>query len=179
MVLNVKQAFGRGNGSVAEVGVYQGQSAALLALYAEHYSRKIYLCDTFSGFPEQQFEADMGEGKKTAFKDSSLEAARAVVGNYSGCRWVVGAFPESVTQEMREDAYAFVSIDCDIYEPVGECLKFFWPRMQVGGVIFIHDYSSGFWPGATRAVDEFCHEYGVAGCVLPDLSGTYILSRGR
>ena len=35
MVLNVKQAFGRGNGSVAEVGVYQGQSAALLALYAD------------------------------------------------------------------------------------------------------------------------------------------------
>jgi O-methyltransferase len=166
---------------MAELGVYQGQGAALLSLYAERFSRRLYLCDTFSGFPEPQFELeeDMSDGKKAAFKDISLESAQAVVGDYSGVRWLVGMFPDSITQEMRDDRFSFVSIDCDIYEPIRQGLKFFWPRMQPGGIIFIHDYSSGYWPGATKAVDEFCAEEGVAGCVLPDLCGTYILARGR
>jgi hypothetical protein len=181
MALNCKQALQRGAGSIAELGVYQGQSAALLSLYAEQYSRKIYLCDTFSGFSEQQLdlEEDKSDHKRAAFKDISLESAQALVGDYPGAKWVVGMFPDSITQEMRDDRFAFVSIDCDIYEPIREGLKFFWPRMQAGGIIFIHDYSSGYWPGATRAVDEFCAESGVAGCVLPDLCGTYMLARGR
>jgi hypothetical protein len=49
--------------------------------------------------------------------------------------------------------------------------------MVPGGVIFVHDYSSGYWPGATRAVDEFCALNGVAGCLLPDLAGSYVLTR--
>jgi len=179
MALNCKQCLESGPGAVAELGVYQGQSAALLALYAERYSRNIYLFDTFAGFPEPQYEADMSDGKKAAFKDISLEAAKEVVGGYPGIRWIVGAFPDSVTEEMRQDTYAFVSLDCDIYEPICRGLEFFWPRMQPGGVIFIHDYSSGHWPGATRAVDEFCAREGVAGCLLPDYGGSYVLARGR
>lgn len=49
--------------------------------------------------------------------------------------------------------------------------------MDVGGIIFVHDYNSGYWPGATRAVDEFCAKNNVTGCLLPDLAGTYILPR--
>jgi O-methyltransferase len=177
MVLNVKHVLSKHAGSLAELGVYQGQSSALLSFYAEKFERKIYLADTFQGFAEQQFEADMGDGMKAAFQDTSLEAAQAVVGDYVGNRWIVGIFPDSVTEEMREDTYAFVSIDCDLYEPIAEGLQFFWPRMVPGGVIFVHDYSSGYWPGATRAVDEFCAHNGIAGCLLPDLAGSYVLTR--
>lgn len=111
-----------------------------------------------------------------AFKDTSLESVKPIVGDYAGIRWVVGMFPNSVTTEMQQEEFSFVSIDCDIYEPVYQGLKFFWPRMASRGVIFIHDYSSGYWPGATKAVDRFCDEFTVAGCLLPDLSGTYILA---
>lgn len=179
MVLNCKHALSHGEGSIAELGVYQGQSAAVLSLYAEQFSRKLYLCDTFSGFPEQQFEEEMSEGKKVAFKDISLESAQSTVGSYPDIRWVVGMFPDSITEEMRNDRFAFVSIDCDIYEPIYQGLHFFWPRLASGGVIFVHDYSSGYWPGATKAVDEFCGKVGVAGCLLPDLAGTYILTKGK
>jgi cyclopropane fatty-acyl-phospholipid synthase-like methyltransferase len=177
VVLNAKQALTKCAGSLAELGVYQGQSSALLSFYAKQFERKIYLLDTFEGFAEQQYEEGMGEGKQAAFKDVSLESAHAVVGGYEGNRWVVGMFPNSTTEEMRSDTYAFVSIDCDIYEPIIEGLKFFWPRMSAGGMIFIHDYSSGHWPGATRAVDEFCKQNAVAGCLLPDYAGSYVLTR--
>jgi len=177
LLLNAKHTLSKQEGSIAELGVYQGQSSALLSFYAKKFNRKIYIADTFQGFSELQFEENMGEGKKAAFKDNSLEAARAVVGDYEGNRWVVGVFPQSVTEEMREDRYAFVSIDCDIYEPIAEGLEFFWPRMVSGGMIFVHDYSSGHWPGATRAVDEFCSRNHVAGSLLPDIAGSYVLIR--
>lgn len=178
LALNCKQSLRRSDGEVAELGVYQGQGASLLKLYAEQFGRKLYLCDTFEGFSEKQFEEDMGEGKKAAFKDVSLECVKALVGDSEVIRWVVGMFPDSITEEMRSDKFAFVSIDCDIYEPILQGLEFFWPRMQVGGLIFVHDYSSGHWPGATKAVDEFCAQNDVTGCLLPDLCGTYVLARG-
>lgn len=179
LILNLKHVLSRCSGAVAELGVYQGQSSALLSYYAERFGRTMYLADTFEGFAEQQFEEGMGEGKQKAFKDTSLAAARAVVGDYAGNRWVVGIFPESATDEMRADEYAFVSIDCDLYEPVAEGLKLFWPRMNPGGMIFVHDYSSGHWPGATRAVDEFCELNKIAGVLLPDLAGSYVLTRAE
>jgi hypothetical protein len=177
MVLNLKHVLSRCSGSVAELGVYKGQSSALLSHYAEMFGRKMYLADTFEGFGESQYEEGMGEGKQAAFKDTSIEAARRVVGDYAGNRWIVGLFPDSLTDEMREDNYAFVSIDCDIYTPIWEGLKFFWPRMLPGGMVFIHDYSSGYWPGATRAVDEFCDANKVRGTLLPDFAGSYVLVR--
>jgi hypothetical protein len=175
--LNAKHVLSKCAGSVAELGVYQGQSSALLSLYAKMFGRKMYLADTFQGFDEKQYEEGMGEGKQAAFKDATLESARAVVGEYEGNRWAVGMFPDSVTEEMQSDSYAFVSIDCDIYEPIIRGLEFFWPRMVPGGIIFIHDYSSGHWPGATRAVDEFCAQNGVTGCLLPDFAGSYVIAR--
>lgn len=176
-VLNIKHILSRCPGSLAEVGVYKGQSSAVLSYFAEKAARKVYLADTFDGFAESQFEPDFGDGKKQAFKDTNLEMAQDVVGNYSGIRWIVGLFPASVTAEMRADYYSFVSIDCDIYEPIRDALRFFWPRMTPGGMIFVHDYSSGYWPGATRAIDEFCAESGVRGMLLPDLGGSYVLVR--
>jgi O-methyltransferase len=149
----------------------------VLSYYAEKFDRKIYLADTFEGFAETQFENGMGEGKEKAFKDTSLDAARTVVGDYFGIRWILGVFPHSATDEMRAEQYSFVSIDCDIYEPIMEGLKFFWPRMNVGGMVFVHDYSSGHWPGATRAVNEFCQTNGVRGVLLADMAGSFVLVR--
>ena len=177
LVLNVKHALERTPGSLAEIGVYHGQCSAVLSHYARRYGRRMYLCDTFEGFAEAQYELDMGEGKIAAFKDASLEKTQSVVGDYEGNRWIVGMFPQSLTDEMRADRFSFVSIDCDIYEPIKEGLDFFWPRLCPGGSIFVHDYSSGHWPGATRAVDEFCAREGVAGTLLGDLAGTYVVTK--
>lgn len=177
-MLNIKQVLSRTPGALAEVGVYHGQSSALLSFYAQAFDRGLYICDTFSGFDPAQIDAaEVNEAKEAAFRDVDLASVKQVVGDYTGNRWIVGMFPDSVTDEMREDRYAFVSIDCDIYEPIKECLAFFWPRMMPGGMIFVHDYSSGHWPGATRAVDEFCSQMGVAGVALPDLAGSYVLTR--
>ncbi|MCI0723373.1 MAG: hypothetical protein L0338_31085, partial [Acidobacteria bacterium] len=52
LALNVKHVLSKHAGSLAELGVYQGQSSALLSFYAEKFGRKVYLADTFQGFAE-------------------------------------------------------------------------------------------------------------------------------
>jgi O-methyltransferase len=177
IILNIKHSLSKSDGSIAELGVYKGQCSSVLSYYAEKFGRKMYLADTFQGFAENQFESDMGIEKQSAFKDTSLDDARLVVGEYPGNRWVVGLFPDSITDEMRDDNFSFVSIDCDLYEPIKAGLEFFWPRLLRNGTIFIHDYSSGHWPGATRAVDEFCERHSLSGTLLPDKCGSFILVR--
>jgi len=176
-VLNAKHVLTRCAGSLAELGVYQGQSAAVLSYYARKFSRKMYIADTFSGFAKAQHEPSMNEGKIAAFKDVNLDRVRSVIGDYEGNRWVVGMFPESITEEMESDTFSFVSIDCNLYQPILAGLKFFWPRLNCGGQIFIHDYDSEHWPGACRAVEEFCKSEKIAGMMLPDYTGTYVLTK--
>ena len=115
--------------------------------------------------------------QKAAFKDSNLEYARETVGEYLGNRWLVGAFPMCVTEELENSSFAFVSLDCDLHDPIAAGLEFFFPRLSPGGMIFVHDYSSGHWPGAKTAVDEFVRKVGVVGVLLPDKSGTNALAQ--
>ena len=44
--------------------------------------------------------------------------------------------------------------------------------MSKGGIFLIHDYSSGFWEGATQAVNEFCKKTGQRLVRMPDKSGS-------
>ncbi len=175
VVLNAKHVLSRTDGAVAELGVYKGHCSAVLSQYAQMFDRKMYLADTFTGFAVEQLDEGLEEGKAKAFEDNSLSLAQSVVGNYAGNRWIIGMFPDSVTDEMRDETFAFVSLDCDLYEPIKEGLEFFWPRLAKGGAIFVHDYSSGHWPGAPRAVDEFCEPRGLSGVLLPDKSGSFVL----
>ena len=46
-------------------------------------------------------------------------------------------------------------MDGDIYESTLEGLRFFYPRMNKGGIILSHDYCSLGFPGVKRAFDEF------------------------
>lgn len=59
---------------------------------------------------------------------------------------------------MRQGSYDVVVVDGDhSYEGCLEDLRIAGELVNVGGVIWAHDYrSAGILPGVTRAVDEFC-----------------------
>jgi len=176
-ILNVKKAVARTDGAIAELGVYRGHSSALLSHYAEQYARTMYLIDTFTGFSDEQLERGQTEDVKEAFRDTSLDSARETVGDYFNNRWIIGRFPDCVTEDLENERFCFVSIDTDLYAPIMDGLKFFYPRLNDGGVILVHDYSSELWPGATDAVDDFCNEMGLTPVLLPDFGGSAVLTR--
>ncbi|HXB61316.1 MAG TPA: TylF/MycF/NovP-related O-methyltransferase, partial [Acidobacteriaceae bacterium] len=117
------------------------------------------------------------EVKRLEFADTSIDYVRQTVGNDAVTTYVQGFFPESVTPEVTERSFALVHIDCDLYEPMKAALEFFYPRMPKGGMLILHDYSSGTWEGTTKAVDEFCQATGEYISLWPDKSGTAMIRK--
>lgn len=174
LMLNINKVIeDQVEGSFAEVGVYRGNTAAVLSHYSEKTNRRLYLFDTFSGFAEKDLVGMDGK-KRKAFSETSLEYVRSILENTSFVQYKKGYFPETVDEECREQKYAFVHLDCDLYKPIKAGLQFYWNRMNIGGRIVIHDYSSGHYDGCKKAVDEFCREQGVYGVLIPDRSGSIV-----
>lgn len=167
-------------GDLVELGVYRGDFAREMnRLFPE---RKLYLFDTFEGFKQQDIAAEENLGKRGAkpgdFADTSIELVREKLDYPEQAIFCPGHFPESmqtVSEELTE--IALVSLDPDLYEPTLQGLRIFYPRLQPGGMILIHDYNSMQFPGVHRAVREFCEEEGVYVVPLMDLHGTAILMR--
>lgn len=160
-------------GAVAELGVYRGDFAVRLnTLFSD---RKLYLFDTFTGFDAADLEAD---GKIKAPQDFTATTAAAVLSRMphpEKCIIKEGRFP--ATAEGLEDRFCFVSIDADLYIPVLSGLQYFYPRLQPGGYIFIHDYHNDHYKGAMQAVNEFCAAEKITPVPLPDNGGTAVIVR--
>jgi len=177
LMLNVRQLQNEGvAGDFAELGVWKGNSAAILAHFAAQSGRRLFLFDTFEGFDRRDLVgADQSHNRD--FSDTSIEAVRETVGHPELTTYLKGFFPGTITDEVRERQFALVHIDCDLYEPMKAALAFFYPRMPAGGMLLLHDYSSGSWAGATRAIDEFYKATGEHITLWPDKSGTAMIRK--
>jgi hypothetical protein len=179
LMLNCKQvAHDSIAGDFAEVGVWRGNTAATLAHYAGKFGRRAHLFDTFEGFDARDLHGVDSKWETKHFSDTSVELVQEMLGGDAmHCDLVKGYFPQSVRVEDTDARYALVSLDCDLYEPMRAGLDFFYPRMTRGGTFMLHDYSSGFWEGAKRAVDEFCLARGEFVMLLPDKSGSAVIRK--
>ena len=176
LILNVKQILNENAvGDIAELGVYQGNSAAVLAHYARMYRRRIYLFDTFEGFDDRDL-VGVKRGRAVAFADTSLDQVRDLVGD-KDVTFVQGRFPDSIPPELYASRFCVVHIDCDLYRPAKAGLEFFYPRLSPGGLLIVHDYANPSWKGIKRAVDEYCRKIPERPVVLGDKSGTAMIRK--
>ena len=177
LVLNIKQTIADNvPGDFAELGVYKGNTAAVLCDLAAACGRRVFLFDTFSGFDDRDLDLETNPCEHQ-FGDTSIDFVRRTVGHSDCAEYVVGRFPDSLTAAAESARFAFVHLDCDLFGPTEAGLNFFYPRVSHGGTIVIHDYSSGHWPGVKQAVDEFCRRTGERVVLLPDKSGSAIVRK--
>ncbi len=178
LAFNIKQTMADNVlGDFAELGVFRGNSAAVLAHYARQYGRTIFLFDTFEGFDTKDL-AGIDHDKPRDFTATSLETVRGVVGDEAAV-YVMGWFPRTVTRDIEARRYAIVHLDCDLYEPMIAGLRFFYPRLSPGGLLIVHDYGGVYWNGAKRALDEFVAGIRENLIQLPDKSGTAMIRKLR
>ncbi len=90
----------------------------------------------------------------------------------SFCEFIVGYFPESIPNDFDNKKFSVVSLDADLYEPTKAGLEYFYKFMDDGALFLLHDYSSGYWDGCKRAVDEFCEKENQHLILMPDKSGS-------
>ncbi|HWQ29838.1 MAG TPA: TylF/MycF/NovP-related O-methyltransferase [Negativicutes bacterium] len=163
-------------GSIAELGVYQGDFACMLnELFPE---RSLYLFDTFEGFDQRDMETEkrhgFSESYKQEFSDTSEELVLARMPYKSRVILRNGFFPE--TTEGLDDIFAFVSLDADLYAPTLAGLEWFWPRLSPGGAILLHDYSNPCFPGVKHAVTDFEMKNGrISLTPLCDMHGSAVI----
>jgi len=164
----------RVEGAFAELGVYKGETAWLLHLMAP--GRDLHLFDTFEGLPENDLKIETGEAATYTnknFRDTSETRVREIFSGQNNVFIHKGYFPES-TAGLEQKEFALVSLDADLYNPTMEGLRYFYPRLSRGGIIFIHDYNYQ-WEGLMKAVDEFCAEMDITPVLMPDLFNTVLI----
>jgi len=172
-------------GALAELGVYKGDFA--WQLNEQFPGRKLYLFDTFEGFHEQDIsmERQIGGTKAQAhdFSDTSKEDVLARMPHREQVVVKKGYFPAVLGTPQpqppeAEERFALVSIDADLYAPTLAGLAYFYPRLNPGGVIILHDYNNRRFEGVRKAVDQFEADQGMVPLVpLCDLHGTAIIIR--
>jgi len=145
-------------GETAELGVFQGEFARHInKLFS---NKKFFLFDTFEGFSVNDINKDFEIGssdkimdQKYNFSDTNEKIVLDRMEYPENCIVKKGYFPE--TTKGLEEKFAFVSLDADLYQPMLEGLKYFYPRLEKGGYIFIHDYFSEDFSGVKKAVEEY------------------------
>ena len=173
---NVRQVLDDGvEGALVELGVYKGNSAAVLAGLGRATGRQTYLFDTFDGFDVRDLKG-IDERHPVQFTNTSLASVRALVGE-DAVTYVPGFFPDTLKDIEPISAIAVAHVDCDLHDPMKAALEAFYPLVSPGGLIIMHDYSSGFWPGATRAVDDFFRTRPEKPVLIPDKSGRAIVRK--
>ena len=167
-------------GALAELGVYKGEFAAELNRLLP--DRTFYLFDTFEGFDQRDVQKEQTECHSEAavgdFSDTSVSAVLRRMPHPEKIVVRQGYFPDTV-QGMPEEVYALVSLDADLYLPMYEGLRYFYPRMSPGGYLILHDYNSKQYKGAGEAVRAFCEEQGIYLFPLCDLHGTGIIVKEK
>lgn len=174
--LEVRRVYG----SLAEVGVYRGDTARLIHHYLPE--RPFHLFDTFEGFDERDTESEeavTGDAVASGqFVDTSVQQVLDRIQPRN--RNVVihpGSFPESCDDRIRHEKFAFVHLDVDLYRPTLAGLELFYPLVVPSGYIVVHDYNA--WHGARKATDEFLADRLEIAVPMPDKSGSAIIVKGH
>lgn len=105
--------------------------------------RALYLFDTFSGFDQRDVTVE-GERRfsraAVGTADTSVGAVRQRSPHPDRAVFKIGYFPE--TAHDIETTFAVVSLDADLYKPLHDGLRYFYPLMTRGGYIIVHDYNN-------------------------------------
>lgn len=161
-------------GAAAELGVYRGSFARCInGLLPE---RKLYLFDSFSGFDAREAgRAQVGEGFAQSHKNTAVDVVLKALPHPEQAVIKPGFFPDSL--EGLEARFALVSLDVDLEESTLAGLRYFYPRMNPGGYILLHDYNAPKLPGVAAALNRFEAELGrpLQAVPLCDVNGTLVI----
>lgn len=177
-------------GDIIEFGVFKGASLARLACFLELFHKQasnttkvIHAFDTFDHFPEAQYEPDHYTRAQFIEAAGSQSLSVAQLKHYflprfgeDTLHWVDGDILNTLTEFLArhpEKRFSLINIDVDLYEPTQFILQHVYPRMNEGSIIMLDDYQ--FFPGATKAIDDFADEHDLSIEKMPFCDSPYFL----
>ena len=146
------------DGDIIEFGTYKGGTAIYLAKYLDSIKddRKLYMCDTFEGFPyEDEHSKNINLRKGYLSDTNEIEILKLFKKNklMGNANIIKGKFEETLFQELDDKTFSFAFIDCDLYQSGIIALDFISKHIQKNGIICIHDYETKW--GINKAIKDF------------------------
>ncbi|MFC1828295.1 TylF/MycF/NovP-related O-methyltransferase [Thermodesulfobacteriota bacterium] len=154
-------------GAIVECGVFKGASfvrfAMLRDILGSNFSKQMIGFDCFGEFPESSLPSDQIHRQQlidnAGDQSISTEQLRSVLKHKGIDSFydliegdIVKTIPEYV-EKHPELRISLLNMDADLYDPSVTILEYLYPKIVKGGILLIDDY--GFFPGETKAVDEF------------------------
>ena len=160
------------SGAAAELGVYRGFFAQCVNQLLPE--RKLYLFDSFEGFGAG---ACASESFQAAHRNTAMDKVLSIMPHPERITVKPGFFPGSL--EGLEERFCLVSLDVDFYETTLEGLRYFWPRLDKGGYLLLHDWGSPKLPGVAEALADYEAELGQRLPAVPlcDVGGSLVLCK--
>ncbi|MBC2581086.1 TylF/MycF/NovP-related O-methyltransferase [Clostridium sp. DJ247] len=132
-------------GCVIEAGCYKGGSTSKFSLAAKIAGKEFVVFDSFQGIPEH-FEPHTTNiyGKPVTFSKGeycgTLDEVKANIAKYGHpevCKFVKGWFQDTLPH--FKEPIAAMYIDVDLAASVKSCLKYLYPLLAEGGVLYCQD----------------------------------------
>lgn len=159
-------------GAAAELGVYRGFFARCINRLLP--DRTLYLFDSFEGFAQ---DAKASASFQAAHANTAVGKVLAIMPHPEKVVVKAGFFPGSL--EGLEERFCLVSLDVDFYRTTLDGLRYFWPRLEAGGCLLLHDWGSPRLPEVARALADYEREIGQRLPAVPlcDVGGSLILCK--
>ena len=145
------------DGEYAEFGTYRAGCAYMMLATAElPASKRLYLFDTFSGFPPEQInDAERAAGLHGALEDTSVEYVTALLEPWIAQVGIVAGDVFETLGRTETGALAFVHMDLNLSQPTIAALEYTYPRLTQGAIIVFDDYGGKGLETQRAVVDEF------------------------
>jgi O-methyltransferase len=169
-------------GDIIECGCWKGASAAALSLVCAMTGRKLIVCDSFAGLPEDEPRAVhkyphlgvFGFYRKGMYA-GRLDEVKSNIDKYGKltvCEFLPGFFSESLKSLSSPVAFAF--LDVDLASSMRDCITHLWPLLVNNGRIYTDDsgdmdvvrlwFDDDWWE---TNVNQAAPGYVGSGCGLP------------
>lgn len=163
-------------GCIVEAGTYKGGGAAKFSIIAKLLGRRLIIFDSFEGLPQNEENHEksiLGHSIQDWFRggkfrgtiDEVIETIETY-GQIEVCTFKQGWFEE--TMPIFKEKICALYIDCDLASSTKTVLKWLYPLVIPGGIVFSQD---GDFPLVIDVFDDDQFWQTEVGCVKPHIVG--------
>lgn len=160
-------------GDTAECGVYKGCGSYIIlhANKQSSFGRVHHIFDSFEGLSNPSRK----DGEYWTANDLSMDecVVKENLSGFNDVKFYKGWIPNRF-RDVDDHTFSFVHVDVDLYEPTLDSIRFFYDKLNAGGIFVCDDYGFLTCPGATAAIEEFLHSKPEKMVSLPGGGGFFI-----
>jgi hypothetical protein len=142
-------------GDTVECGVWHGAASHMIMRQTAGTNRQHHMFDSWEGISKPgEHDGEYLQDLGMHYLSVDEEVARKNLAEFTHGHFYRGWIPTRF-DEVKDRRFCLVHLDVDLYDPTLATLEFFYPRMNVGGLMICDDSGLTKCPGARRAMTEF------------------------